>query len=61
MFFSQHSSYTCPRMSSTWVIHFSNFFNRWLLRSSMLARVVSGLNHESGFDPRQPHQRILSC
>jgi hypothetical protein len=53
MFFSQHPSYTCHRMSSTWVIHFSDFFNCWFLRSSMLARVAKGLNHESGFDPRQ--------
>jgi hypothetical protein len=49
-------SYTWRRMSSTWVIHFSNFFNRWILRSPMLARVARAPNHESGFDPRQPHQ-----
>ena len=48
-----------PLGSST----FECFFNRWFLRSSMLARLVGDLNHESGFDPRQPHQvfSILIC
>lgn len=43
-----------PLGSST----FECFFNRWFLRSSMLVRLAEDLNHESGFDPRQPHHYL---
>ena len=46
MFFSQHPSYTCHRMSSTWVIHFLAF-----LTLLVFAKSNSGAGCE-GFYPK---------